>query len=189
MAGAGTFVPDGQLGLTVAATDPARQTVIVRLEVERQPARFAAIWEQSVGPAWQARHGLSAGQYQRTFTELIAQGFRLVDVSGYTSAGEDRYAAIWEQSPGPPWEARHGLSADQYQQAFNELAAQGFRLVDVSGYGSAGQDRYAAIWEQRDGPAWQARHGLTSFRYQQDFQQQVATGHRLIGISGYNPHG
>ncbi|MGW1681430.1 hypothetical protein, partial [Saccharopolyspora sp. NPDC002376] len=48
------------------------------------------------------------------------QGFRLVDVSGYGNS-RDRYAAIWEQRSGPAWQARHGLTADQYQQTFNEL--------------------------------------------------------------------
>jgi len=44
------------------------------------------------------------------------------------------YAAIFEQRGGPAWEARHGLTSDQYQQTFNQLVGQGYRLVDVSGY-------------------------------------------------------
>ena len=47
-------------------------------------ARFAAIWEQTGGPEWQARHGLTAAQYQLTFDQLGTQGYRLIDVSGYT---------------------------------------------------------------------------------------------------------
>jgi len=46
---------------------------------------------------WQARHGLTSAQYQATFDELLSQGYRLVQVSGYSVNGEDRYAAIWEQ--------------------------------------------------------------------------------------------
>ena len=40
------------------------------------PAIFAAIFEQIGGPAFQARHGLTAQQYQQTFDQLNAQGFR-----------------------------------------------------------------------------------------------------------------
>jgi hypothetical protein len=40
------------------------------------PAIFAAIFEQVGGPAFQARHGLTADQYQQTFNQLLAQGFR-----------------------------------------------------------------------------------------------------------------
>jgi hypothetical protein len=43
---------------------------------------------------------------------------------------------VFEQRDGPPFAARHGLDPDQYQQAFSEMAAQGFRLTFVSGYTS-----------------------------------------------------
>lgn len=47
-------------------------------------------------------------------------------------------------------------------------------------------DRYAAIWEQADGPAWHARHGLTAAQYQQAFDQPLAEGYRLKCVSGYS---
>ena len=50
-----------------------------------------------------------------------------------------------------PWVARHGMTSAQYQQTFNELVGQGFRLVQVSGYEVGGTDRYAAIFEKRAG--------------------------------------
>jgi uncharacterized iron-regulated membrane protein len=46
-------------------------------------ALFAAIWEQGGGPAFQARHNLTAAQYQQTFDQLVGQGFRPRAVSGY----------------------------------------------------------------------------------------------------------
>jgi hypothetical protein len=148
-------------------------------------ARYVAIWEQSAGPAWQARHGLSSANYQKTFDQLVAQGYRLVEVSGYEVGGDVLYAAIWEQRPGPAWQARHGLTGADYQKTFDELVAQGYRLVEVSGYAVGGDARYAAIWEQRPGPAWQARHGLTGADYQKTFDDLVAKGYRLIDVSGY----
>ena len=58
--------------------------------------RYAAIFRQIVGaPAWQARPGLPPAQYQWTFDQLVAQGYRLELVSGYSAAGQDRIAAIW----------------------------------------------------------------------------------------------
>src|SRR5262245_2084837 len=116
--------------------------------------------------AWQARHGLTAQQYQNEFNRLVSQGYRLVDVSGYGEGGEARYAAIWEQAPGPAWEARHGLTAAQYQATFDSLVAQGYRLVHVAGYSVQGVDQYAAIWDRSPGPVWQARHGMTPEQYQ-----------------------
>ncbi|WP_255258783.1 hypothetical protein [Bacillus pseudomycoides] len=156
---------------------------------QEDKALYAAIWEKRDGPVWQARHGLTAEQYQRTFNELVAQGYRLIYISGYTVQGQDYYAAIWEKRGGPEWQARHGLTSSQYQQTFNELVAQGYRLIRVSGYGSGGQDRYAAIWEKRGGPEWQARHGLTAEQYQRTFNELVAQGYRLIHVSGHTNDG
>ena len=147
-------------------------------------ARYAAIFEASTGVGFAARHGLTSDQYQQAFDDLVGQGFRLTYVSGFTVAGTDRYAAIWEQSAGPPFAARHGLTADQYQQTFNELVGQGFRLTHVSGYSVNGDARYAAIWEQSAGPAFAARHGLTADQYQQTFNELVGQGFRLVDVTG-----
>jgi Bacterial tandem repeat domain 1 len=65
---------------------------------------------------------------------LVGQGYRLVNVSGYAVNGEDRYAAIWEKSNSPAWQARHGMTSSQYQATFDKLVGQGYRLVNVSGY-------------------------------------------------------
>jgi Bacterial tandem repeat domain 1 len=54
----------------------------------------------------------------------------LAQVSGYSVANQDRYAAIWEAKPCPAFVARHGMTAPQYQQAFDQLVGKdGFRLV------------------------------------------------------------
>ncbi len=138
-----------------------------------------------------ARHGMTSANYQQTFDDLVGQGFRLVHVSGYGVGGQDFYAAIWEQRPsGPAWVARHGMSSANYQQTFDTLVGQGFRLIHVSGYAVGNQDFYAAIWEQRpSGPAWVARHGMTSANYQQTFDALVSQGFRLVHVSGYGVGG
>jgi hypothetical protein len=146
---------------------------------------YAAIWEKNSGPTWVARHGLTSAAYQQEFDKLIAQGYRLKMVNGYPSGGQDLYAAIWEKRPGPAWVARHGLSADAYQQEFDKLVGQGYRLKRVSGYMVEDKDHYAAIWEKSYGPVWVARHGLTPAAYQQEFNKLIGQGYRLTHISGY----
>jgi hypothetical protein len=147
---------------------------------------YAAIWEKRDGPAFVARHGLSGAAYQHEFDTLVAQGYRLRVVSGYEVGGQDRYAAIFEKSPGPAWVARHGLSPQQYQQEFDAHVAQGYRLKLVNGYGVGGQERFAAIWEKDNGPPFVARHGLTSQQYQQEFDVLTGQqGFRLAWVSGY----
>lgn len=151
-------------------------------------ARYAALWEQLSGPDWQARHGLTSSQYQSAFDTLIAQGYRLIHISAYSVQGVDYYAAIWDKSHGPGWQARHGLTSQQYQTTFDTLVAQGYRLVRVSGYDIGGADHYAALWTQASGPPWIAKHGMTAAQYQSAFDSLVGQGYRLLRVSGY-PHG
>jgi cytochrome c biogenesis factor len=154
--------------------------------------RYAAIWEKSGNQnAWVARHGLSSAQYQAEFDKLVGQGYKLMQVSGYSVGGRDRYAAIWEKSGNQnAWVARHGLSSAQYQAEFDKLVGQGYKLMQVSGYSVGGQDRYAAIWEKSGNQnAWVARHGLSSAQYQAEFDKLVGQGYKLIQVSGYNVGG
>lgn len=152
------------------------------------PEKYAACFTKVPYPgmtAWQARHGMTSAQYQQNFDTFVGQGYRLVDVSGYQVGNEARYAALWIKAPGPAFVARHGLTGDQYQQAFNQYVSQGYRLVHVSGYGVNNTAYYAAIFEKNNGTAFVARHGLTGDQYQQAFNQNTAQGYRLTDVSGY----
>lgn len=134
--------------------------------------------------AWQARHGLTPAAYQAAFDTFAKQGYRLTEVSGYADGNQPRYAGIWEKTAGPPWAARHGLSAAQYQAEFDKFAKDGFRLKEINGFAIAGKPQYAAIWEKATGPAWVARHGLTSGQYQAEFDKWVKQGYRLKEVNG-----
>lgn len=148
--------------------------------------RYAAIFEKSGSQGWAARHNIDAATFQREFDRWTGQGYRLVAVSGYNVNGQDRYAAIWEKRPSPPWQARHGLTSAQYQQQFNELAAQGYRVVKVNGWRAGNEPHFAAIWEKVDGPAWQARHQMLGDGYQEEFDRLLREGYRLRDVSGYH---
>ncbi len=148
-------------------------------------ALYAAIFEKSSGLPQEVRHDLTDDQFQQTLDQLTGQGYRLVDVSGYAVNDQALYAAIFEKSSGPAWEAYHGLTGDQSQDVFDQLVGQGYRLVDESGYVVNGQAFFAGIFEQSSGPAWEARSELTSERFQQTFDQLVGQGYRLLRISGY----
>jgi Beta-lactamase/Bacterial tandem repeat domain 1 len=147
--------------------------------------RYAAVWEQSPGPAWQARHGLSAADHQALFATLPDQGYRPLRVSGYEASGADRYASQWEQSGGWAWRARHGLTAAELQAGFETLTPQGFRPIDVSAHTIADQPRFAAIWDKSPIPGWVARHGLSAADYQAEFDNWTSQGYVLWRVSGY----
>jgi hypothetical protein len=105
-----------------------------------------------------------------TNLSLQDAGFRPILVNGYSLGDQDLYASIWEKRDGPEWLARHRLTADQHQQLFEQLPAQGFRPILVNGYSLGDRDLYASIWEKRDGPGWLARHRLNPKQHQQLFK-------------------
>ena len=148
---------------------------------------YAALWVKTAAPpAWQARHGLTAAQYQATFDQLTGQGYHPVLVNGYVTAAGPRFACIFQQGSTGAWVARHGLTAAQYQAAFNEFTNQGYALDWVSGYYDGAQDLYAAIWRKEPGaPAWEARHGLTSGQYQAFFNEVTGQGYKPVVVCGY----
>src|SRR5262245_41310660 len=115
---------------------------------------FCALFSsQTSFSQWVARHNLTPAQYQDAFNDYTKQGFRLTTVSGYTCGGQERYIALWEKKAGGEWAARHGMSGQDYQNAFDDFAKKGFRLTHVSGYGVGSQAKFAAIWEKKAGPA------------------------------------
>jgi hypothetical protein len=148
---------------------------------------YAALWVKTASPpAWEARHGLTAADYQTTFNQLTAQGYSPVLVNGYATAAGPRFVCKFSKAPAGAWVARHGLTAPQYQAAFNDFVGQGYALDWVSGYFDGGQDLYAAIWRKIPGlPAWQARHGLTASEYQGFFNEMTAQGYKPVVVCGY----
>ena len=152
---------------------------------------YAALWVKTgSAPAWQARHGLTADEYQTTFNQLTTQGYHPLLVNGYPTASGARFACIFSKAATGPWVAKHGLTAAEYQAAFNEFNGQGLALDWVSGYFDGGQDRYAAIWRKVPNlPAWQARHGLTADQYQAFFNEMTAQGYKPVVVSGYSDGG
>jgi CubicO group peptidase (beta-lactamase class C family) len=108
---------------------------------------YAAIWEKKSGPALATHHGMTAAVYQQKFTTYAQQGFKLSYLSAYTVKGKDYYAAIWEKTAGPASSARHGLSAANYQNEFDNHIYTGYRPRLVSGYNINGKAHYAAIWD------------------------------------------
>ena len=147
--------------------------------------RFSSIWQAIPSPEVRARHGLTPAEWQSQVGALPKEGFRPVDLCGYTEAGQVRFASIWERTTTPEWVARHGMTAGQYQQQFDHWATHGFVLRRVSGYMDGGQTRYAALWSRGPALTWQARHGLDAVQHQAEFKVLADRGYRLVKVNGY----
>ena len=82
-----------------------------------------------------------------------------------------------------PFEAYHGRTAQQHQEAFDRLIGQGYRMIALSVYGGQSNARYNAVWVRRAGGAWLAFHGVRDADYQGRFNQAVASGHAPVLVS------
>src|SRR6516164_7346799 len=81
------------------------------------------------------------------------------------------------------FQAYHGVTGAQHQANFNNLSAQGYRMISLSVYGDPGNPLYAAVWVQRSGPAWEAVHGVDSAGYQSFFNTWTAKGYVPVLVS------
>jgi CubicO group peptidase (beta-lactamase class C family) len=81
------------------------------------------------------------------------------------------------------FEAYHGVTGAQHQTKFNQLSAQGYRMISLSVYSDPGDARYAAVWVHRQGAARVAVHGVNSAGYQSFFNTWTAKGYIPVLIS------
>ncbi len=134
---------------------------------------------------WVARHGLSSVQYQQSFDDFVNSGYCLKSVSGYQQGNRARYTGVWSKDNCKPFQARHGLTPNQYQSVFNDLTQKGYRLTYVNGYSVGNQPYYSAIWEKSSGPAYIARHGLTESQYLNQKKVYAKQGFRPVHVSAF----
>lgn len=82
-----------------------------------------------------------------------------------------------------PFEAYHGRTAQQHQEAFDRLSRQGYRMISLNVYGNPSSARYNAVWVQRAGGGYLAFHGVADGDYQSRFDQAVASGFAPVLVS------
>jgi Beta-lactamase/Bacterial tandem repeat domain 1 len=150
---------------------------------------YVAIWNKISGPAWAARHGMSAAEYQTDFNDKSAKGYRLVCLSGFAVGNQAKFAAVWDKRTGGAWAAKHNMNAAQYQKAFDDYNKEGYTLQQVSGYVVNGIEYFAAFWEKKSGGAWVAKHNMTAAQYQDVFTDLTSKGYVLKNVSGYEKGG
>jgi hypothetical protein len=147
-------------------------------------SRYAAIWDNSPGGSYVGRHGLTPQQYQQSFRQLTALGFRPRIVNAHAIGGQESYACFFEKAAGAPWAARHGLDGAEYQRVFSQWTQQGYVPRWLSVHAVSGTLRYACIFEKATIPPWVARHGLTEDEFRAAHGTLAAQGYDLVCGNG-----
>lgn len=97
----------------------------------------------------------------------------------------DVYASSWQRVAGPAWLARHNIDDAAYQKDFEQLPAQGYRVVCVGASSSRGQTHFSSIWEKSSGPEWRGRHGLSTAEFRTVNAANESQGLEPVSVTGY----
>lgn len=118
--------------------------------------RYAAVWHNNPGFVKCHVHAAdTSASYQTTFNaETQLPGYRLAAYrpAYVTLSGDGTYCSVFKDDVVGDWVARHGMTAAQYQQAFDQQSAAGMYPICVQGGGSGDATRYAAVFAKRDIP-------------------------------------
>jgi hypothetical protein len=141
--------------------------------------------------AWRAGtdgYSLWAGVDWNTFTakwqELAGQNQRLIDIETYVDGGGQRkYIGVW-RSGTDAYALWGGLDWPTFESKWQQLAAQGQRLIDIEVYEEAGQMRYTGVWRAgTDG--YYLWVGVDWNSFQSTWQMLAGQNQRLIDIETY----
>ncbi|MCA9020027.1 MAG: serine hydrolase, partial [Planctomycetaceae bacterium] len=108
----------------------------------------AGIWKKQKAAAWEASCQIPLNQFQKTFDDYTAKGFRLVDLSGYVVDGAAFYHAIWSKAAGPEWICYFHLTPDEFQKTNQKNLADNFQLASLDAYSINNQPYFTGIWEK-----------------------------------------
>lgn len=109
--------------------------------------RYTALYtKQSIGN-FEARSSLTPDEYQTKFDENKAKGRRPYYLNSYVHEGKLRFSAIWTEKPEvSAYQARHGLTAEEFWTHWEDVLSTGFRTEAITAYEVGGKIRYAAYW-------------------------------------------
>jgi len=148
--------------------------------------RYAGLWEDGGWRGLHARHGLSASEYQEQFDAMAADGYRIIWVNGSATGSTSSYAAIWSRFADPDRHARHNLPIEQYQEVFDEMKADGYRIAHFSAHRVRSQTLVAAIWVKGTSEYDpHARHNMTECEFENELERMAWEDWRPICIAGY----
>lgn len=139
---------------------------------------FNGIFELDKTP-FAAFIGLTGAEYQQKFNQYTKGGFRLSFIESYPTKSGIRYAPIFTKESGSAWKAYHGLAQATYQQKFDALTAQGYRLVNRSVVFKGGKKYVAALFDKANVGSWVAKSNLNVAATQTMMESQNKIGRKV----------
>jgi hypothetical protein len=136
----------------------------------------------------QASVHLTEDEFLSACDAMTKQGFQPVSISAYEFGNDlrsdSRYTVIWEKKTGTPWQERHNLDADKFQEEFDSLKKQGFRSTCLCVSTVKGEIRCHGVFELTTEELFDARSNLTIEEYKQFFNEQDKQGYWPVTLTG-----
>lgn len=109
--------------------------------------RYTALYDKQAIGSFEARSFLTPDEYQTKFDENKEKGRHLHYLKSYLHQGKLRFSAIWAEKPElSRYNAKHGLTAEQYQRIWEDEMSAGSATRAISGCEVGGKVRFAAYW-------------------------------------------
>ena len=136
---------DSQNNLLTSTTMP------LSLDVYGEPAnrRYAVVMAPNLASVGWNGDGTdeTSATYQTRFNVQTSVAGRPYLLS---PTDDGNYASVFRDDQIGPWQARHGLTPQQYQQTFDTLTTEGFFPIHVQGGGSGNGIRLAAVFTKTE---------------------------------------
>jgi N-acyl-D-amino-acid deacylase len=115
--------------------------------------RFTTVYGPSNGHPWELTDGLTATELTGKFDTWRKSGYRLAVVYSYPDGVQTRFGAVFVQDTTfAGWEARVGLTGEEFREADDRMRKDGFRPDQVVGYDDGGTARYVGVWVRERSP-------------------------------------
>lgn len=139
------------------------------------------VWPARTVTGEYARHGLPAGDFQRTFDHLANSGFEPDWFDGYNVGGNAFFNMLWRPKANT-WSGFFGLTAAAYQTEFNKATGAGLAPTFVDSYTTSGGVRYNAIFKKVGG-AFLAKHGISTAQHDATINEAKSKNLYPVNIS------
>jgi len=153
--------------------------------VDDGEVRFATKWVRDSGPAWSSRFGLTGAQFAARYATMSADGYFLLDASGYNTPSGLRYNDIWLKNTNKVgWAVSRDVPADQMDALKLAKRLEGLAPTHIEGY--VGPDllpRFIVTWIESS-CEWEMEEQLTGDEYQTFFDAQTLTK-RPVHVDSY----
>jgi murein DD-endopeptidase MepM/ murein hydrolase activator NlpD len=145
-----------------------------------------AIFEQSSGTSWMAKHGQTGASFDSDMSFLVNIGWRPTLVESYKVGNSIRYAFLAESSSGPDWAVYRAASASTHGTNFNTYANLGYRAAMISPLIVGGSYSITALYDKANVGGWVALAGLTTSQYQDLFNDEIQAGRKLAYLNVFD---